>query len=145
MKIRVEYQEDTENEIIIRYNQMNDEILHILSFLKTQSKKICVYKTKDNLIVLEIQKVLYIEALDEKTFVYTVNDVYQTSLTLYEIEARYSGLGYCRISKSMIVNIHQIHALKNIGESRIEVTMNNQEKVLISRHYAPIFREIIGI
>lgn len=145
MKVKVEYQEDIDNEIIIRYSQMNDEILHILSFLKTQSKKICVYKEKNNLIVLEIQKVLYLEALDEKTFVYTSNEVYQTTLTLFEIEARYSGFGYCRISKSMIVNIHQIESLKNIGESRIEVTMSNREKVLISRHYAPIFREVIGI
>lgn len=85
------------------------------------------------------------EALEDNIYVYCDNDVFQTALLLSEIETRFASFGYCRISKSMVVNLHQIDALKNIGNSRIEATMSNNEKVLISRHYAPLLREKLGL
>ena len=36
-------------------------------------------------------------------------------------------------------------SLKNCGAGRIEAVMKSGEKILISRHYAPLLRERLGM
>lgn len=45
----------------------------------------------------------------------------------------------------MVVNLHGIRQLKSCAGSRIEATMRNGEKVIISRHYGPLLRERLGM
>ena len=61
------------------------------------------------------------------------------------MESRYEPLGFCRVSRSMVVNLHGIRQLKRCAGSRIEATMRNEEKVIISRHYGPLLRERLGM
>ena len=83
--------------------------------------------------------------MEDKTFLYTSKDVYQTALNLAEIEGRYESLGFLRISKSVVVNLYAIHSLKSALAGRIEIILKNQEKLIVSRHYAPLLRERIGL
>ena len=46
--------------------------------------------------------------MDEHTFLYTASAFYQTALTLAELEGRYGELGYLRVSKSAVINLHRI-------------------------------------
>lgn len=145
MKIKVEHKDIEENEIILRCKNIDDEMLHILSFLKSRSQKLCAFKDKNDLILLSPDSVFYCEYVDEKVFVYTSEDVLQTALNLLELENNYSDVGYIRISKSMIVNLHKIKSLKSYTSGRIEVFMKNDEKIIVSRHYAPMLRAKLGL
>ena len=88
---------------------------------------------------------LYAESVEERTWLYCERDVQRTALTLSELEARYEPLGFCRVSRSMVVNLHGIRKLKSCADSRIEATMRNGEKVMISRHDGPLLRERLGM
>lgn len=145
MKITVEHMDIDENEIVLRCRSIDDEMLHILSFLKSRSQKICAFKEKNELILLSPEVIYYCESVDEKVFLYCENDVYQTDLNLSELENNYSSVGFLRISKSMVVNLYKIKRLKSYTSGRIEVLMNNDEKIIVSRHYAPILRQKLEI
>ncbi|VYU35367.1 LytTR family transcriptional regulator [Clostridium tertium] len=145
MKITVQHMDIEENEIVLKCKSIDDEMLHILSFLKSRSQKLCVFKEKNELILLSPDSAYYCESVDEKTFIYCEDDVYQTALNLLELENSYSSVGFLRISKSMIVNLYKIKKLKSYTSGRIEVIMKNDEKIIVSRHYAPMLRQKLDI
>jgi len=94
---------------------------------------------------LNVNEILYIESVDRKTFCYTMDNVYELSLKLYEIEEKYGLLDYMRISKACIVNLKRIKSLKPDFGGKILATMDNDEMIYISRQYAPLLKQKIGI
>lgn len=145
MKITVEHGDVLESEIILRCRELDEEMLHILSLLKSGLQTLCAWTEDRQLVLLRPGEVLYAESVEERTWLYCENAVWPTALTLSELEARYEALGFCRISRSMVANLHGIRQLKSCAGNRIEATMRNGERVLISRHYAPLLRERLGM
>lgn len=88
---------------------------------------------------------LYAESVEERTWLYCAQAVWRTALTLTELEARYEAVGFCRVSRAMVVNLHRIRTLKSCAGSRIQATLANGETVVISRRYAPLLRERLGM
>ncbi|MBC8570672.1 LytTR family transcriptional regulator DNA-binding domain-containing protein [Oscillospiraceae bacterium NSJ-54] len=95
--------------------------------------------------LLDTREVLYIDTVDKKTFLYQDKEVYETPLRLYELEERLSGSDFIRISKSAIVNLARVSSLRPEFGGRLELSLENGERVLVSRQYAPALREKIGI
>lgn len=145
MKIKIEHGDYEEHEIVLRCKDVDSEIMRIIAFLNLQTQKLCGWKNREEITMLEFKDVYYAEAMEDKTFLYTVDDVYQTALNLGEIEGRYESLGFLRISKSLVVNLYAIHSLKSAMAGRIEIMLKNKEKLIVSRHYAPLLRERIGL
>jgi len=65
----------------------------------------------------------------------------RATLKLYEIEERLSEAGVFRNSKSQIINISKIASLCPDFGGRIEVTILNGEKLIVSRQYAKNSKE----
>ena len=145
MKITVEHTDVSENEIVLRCRELDDEMLHVLSLLRSGMQTVCGWAEDRQMVFLRPGEVLYVESVEEKTWLYCEDVVWRTALTLAELESRYEALGFCRVSRSMVVNLHGIRQLKSCAGSRIEATMHNGEKVLISRHYGPLLRERLGM
>lgn len=145
MKITVEHSQVEENEVVLRCPALDEEMLGVLSLLRSSLQKLCAWDQEREMVLLRPGEVLYAESVEERTYLYTTGQVYRTALTLGELEARYEALGFCRVSKSMVVDLHQIRSLRSCGAARIEATMKNGEKLMISRHYAPLLRERLGM
>ncbi len=67
------------------------------------------------------------------------------SLPLAELEDRWGDLGLFRCGKSWAVNLHEIRKLKSCPAGKIEALLSTGEKLLISRHYALMLRERLGM
>lgn len=134
-----------ENEILIRCPQIDDEILHVMALLKSHNQRLCVLDEKKQMIFISPSEVFYVESLEDKTFLYVEKMVYQISLTLAELTSKYEEVGFCRIGKSVTVNMHQIEKLRVVQGGRIEITLKNKEKLIVSRHYASLFKQQLGI
>ena len=145
MKIRIEQTSVEENEVILRCAQLDDEMLRVLSLLRSGMQKLLVWNEHREMLPLSVSKVVYCETVEEKTFVYTHDGIYQTALSLAELDDRWGDLGLFRAGKSSVVNLHEIQKLKNCGSGRIEALLTTGEKMVISRHYAPILRERLGL
>lgn len=141
LKIKVEHDNIEENEIILRCKTIDDEMLQILTYLKSQSQKLCVYNDKNEAVLLSPGEVYYCESVDEKVFLYCEEDVYRTPMNLTQLESLYSVLGFLRISKSMVVNLYKIKRLESQTSGRVELYMKNNEKIIVSRRYASLLRQ----
>jgi DNA-binding LytR/AlgR family response regulator len=144
MKILVEHRPGEENEVILRCETLDDEMLEILALLKERSAKITTYKDGEA-FMLSPASVYYVDTADNKTFVYTKEDVYETPYSLFELENRYQNAGFIRIGKSQVVNLRHIEKLKSLPDRRIEVTLESGERLIVSRHYRQVFREKLGM
>ena len=145
MKITVEHVPLEENEVILRCPHLDQEMLWVLSALRSGLQKLCAWDDRCQVTLLSPGEVVYCESVDDRTFLYTPAAVYQTALSLAELEGRYGSLGFFRAGKSSIVNLHRVRALKSQPGGRIEVTLETGEKLVVSRHYAPLLRERLGL
>lgn len=142
MKYSIEQIAKGEDELILRYKRLNEEVEAVLSFMNAPKKKLIGYKD-DAQIVIDYADILYAESVDRKVFVYTKEDIYRTEFTLAALEEVLSTINYFRCSKSMLINIDKIVQLKSLASNRIDATLVNGEHVIISRTYAMEFRKIL--
>lgn len=139
MKYRIERIREGESEVIIRCTEMTQEIEQLLSYLQSPRRKL-VGSRGGAQVVIELADILYIESVDSRTFVYTAKEVLQVEHTLTQLEQLLNTVNFIRCSKSMILNIDKVAALKSLASNRIDATMKNGEHILISRTYASDFR-----
>jgi len=76
-----------ETEIIINCRQADEGIMRILAGLRMYDKKITGLRDGQTFL-LNASDIFYAETVDRKTFLYTAKQVYETPLSLYELEER---------------------------------------------------------
>ena len=93
---------------------------------------------------IPIAEILYFEADAEQVFAYTEKEIFQVHQRLYQVETLSSAAGIIRVSKSHLVNLRKIQSVRTALNSRLYAKMPNGEEVLVSRKYAPAFKERIS-
>lgn len=134
MKVSIIENAGAETEVIIRCDRADDNIRRLAAML--DGRKIPV-RDGDSILLLSPIDVLYCEYVDGGVFAYTTTQVYPARLTLAELDREH---GFFRCSKTMVVNLRAIDALRSGDCGRIIATMCNGEKLIISRHYAVALR-----
>lgn len=142
MKITLQQVNKGNEEIIIKYSRITERIDGIVRYIEGQSGQLLGSKDGQQ-YVISVPKILYLESVEGVTYLYTEKDLYQLNLTLSLFESLYGEEGFFRCSKSMVINIYRIKKLKSMSGNRIDVTMDNDEHVVISRHYAKEFRRTL--
>lgn len=145
MKITVEENPaSTELEIVVRCERMNDQVVRLMERLRLS--EVCLAGTKDGEThILNTRDVLYIDTVERKTFLYTADGIYESSLRLYELEDQLAPMDFLRISKSAVVNFKQIRALRPDLGGRMRLTLSNGEIVVANRQYTPAIKAKLGI
>ncbi|MDL2205679.1 LytTR family transcriptional regulator DNA-binding domain-containing protein [Eubacteriales bacterium OttesenSCG-928-N13] len=144
MKIRVEHVDFEENEIILRCRELDDEMLEVLAVLRERSAKLAGFKDGETHL-MQPSDVLFAEAVDGKTFLYTTDAVLETHRSLFSLQEAYGETGLLRISKSQLCNLHHVAKLKSLPNSRIEITLDNAERLIVSRRYIQDLEEKLGV
>ena len=144
MRILIEVPEkDEEDTVIIKYQSVPTELLDLLRNFKRSTGLLVGYKNKETHKV-SASEIFYIDSVDNKTFMYCTNEVYEAKEKLYEIEELELN-EFLRISKSTILNLKKIDHLKPALSGRLEATLTNGEKVLISRSYVKTLKTAFGV
>lgn len=144
MKIRVEHGPVEENEVVLRCRELDDEMLEVLALLKDRSAKLVARKNGES-FMLQPGDVYYADSVDGKTFVCTRDLVLETGRSLSQLEDAHGEAGFLRISKSQLVNLYRVSSLKSLSNSRVELTLQNAEKLIVSRHYIQNLKEKLGM
>jgi len=144
MKVSLQTDDNlNEIEIVIKCQQPTPRVERIISLLRILDLQLTGKKNGETHI-LDIEQVLYGETVERKLFLYTLDGVYETNLKLYELEERLSSIGFLRISKSTIVNLARVKSLKSDMNRKIRLTLEGNEKLIVSRQYAEIFKKRLG-
>ena len=144
MKIVIEEPLENEEElIVVRCRNMTPELLRLIAQLKAQDALIAF--EGNEIYRVEPSGVYYIESVENKTFLYLKNRMYESKQKLYELEELLSGGDFLRISKSVIVNMRKIKSLSPALSGRFEALLDNGEKIIISRQYMGNLKKLLGI
>ena len=133
-----------DTEVIIRAPHLNNDIERIVAMMRMIDMQIAVRKDNET-VLLDTDKILYVEAVDRKTFVYTNVDTYESELKLYELEQQLVERDFLRISKQSIVNLRKIRSLKTDVNRKIRITLQNGEQIVVSRMYSDELRRKLGL
>ena len=145
MKIEIDIDEKySDTEVVIRANKLDSDVERLVAMMRMVNMQIGVRKN-DETYLLDVEKILYIEAVERKTFVYTSDETYESDLKLYEIEQELLERDFFRISKQSIVNIRMIKSLKSDINRKIRITLRNDEQIVVSRMYSDELRRKLGL
>lgn len=135
---------DQEEEIVIRCHEVNDEVLSIVKKLK-KNDNIILGSNGNEVFRISVKDIFYIESVDNKTFIYCQNQVFDTKARLYELEEKLAGTKMFRCSKAMILNLAKVRSVAPTLNGRFEARLTNGENVIISRQYVPNLKKRLGM
>jgi len=115
----------------------------VLNTLKAQGNLLIAY-VGNEIHRVSPSDILYIETVDNKTFLYCEKNVYETKQKLYELEDM-ANPDFLRISKSAIVNLSKVKSLVPSISGRLEAVLFNGERVVISRQYVNALKKSFGL
>lgn len=92
---------------------------------------------------IPVMDIHYIEAVDNRVFLYSSGEVYETRQKLYELEEILREKYFLRISKSTLLNLMKVSALKPALNGRFQALLHSGEEVIISRKYVPELKKAL--
>ena len=128
----------------IHVPSLTPEIEKIISLMRMMDMQIAV-KKGDETVLLDVGDILYIEAVERNTFIYTEKETYESALKLYEFEQQLSEKDFIRISKQSILNLRKVKSLRSDINRKIRVTLLNDEQIIVSRMYSDELRKRLGV
>lgn len=145
MKIEIDIDERySDIEVEIKAPKLTQDIEKLISLMRMINMQIAVKKDAETYL-LDTEKILYIEAVERSTFVYTEDETYESDLKLYEMEQQLLEQNFSRISKQSIINLKKVKSLKADINRKIRVTLVNGEQIIVSRMYSDELRKRLGI
>lgn len=142
MEINIEVGEDMEDTVItIKCKEHNALVDRMVAALRIIDRQITVYH-EGNMTVLDLEKIMYIESVDRKCFIYTAERLYESGSRLYELEQQLGQYLFVRINKACIVNLKNVESIKTYLDRRLLMTLINGEQLIVSRQYAEGIRGI---
>lgn len=131
-------------QVIIQCKQVDSEVLRLKTHIEAFDARLQAKREKEWCFV-EIAEVLYFEAVENKTFLYTEREVMEVRQKLYELEMMLSEKDFIRTSKSQIININKVKTLQPELNRTILATMCNGERLYISRKYVQALKKLLAV
>lgn len=145
MKIEIDIDERySDTEVTIHARRLTQDVEKLVALMRMVNMQIGVRQGAETYL-LDADKILYIETVDRRTFVYTETDTYESELKLYEIEQELLAHDFLRISKQTVVNMRMIKSLRADIDRKIRVTLKNGEQIVVSRMYSDELRRKLGL
>ena len=142
MKIDIQRITEGEESVIIRYKERTPELNRIIEILEGPDNKLWG-KTEAGSVCIDTSELLYLESVDDRVFAYTGDKVVKVDGTLNSFMTDMDDGSFFRCSKSMVINVNRVKALKSLSSNRIDATMEGGEHIIISRRYASDFRRLL--
>lgn len=144
MRVKINIVKEKDELAVINTSRLSDEILEAKALL--ENKKDTILGVLNGVSYqIDINKIYYIESVDNKTFVSTKTETYESKLKLYEISSYINRITFVRISKQMICNVKKIKHVKSSLNGRMNATLLNDEVVVINRMYVKDLKKAINI
>lgn len=142
MKIDIKQISDGEERVVIRYKNLTPTLNKIITVLNGDDNRLRG-KTDEGEVFFTPDEILYLESVDDKVFAYTGDKVIRIEGSLSTFMNEQEDESFFRCSKSMVINVGRVSALKSLSSNRIDATMESGEHIIISRRYASDFRRLL--
>ena len=134
--IRKQIDPTEEEAVILEYIKWTGEWENLSDYIEGKKRQIIGYGMEKEMYSIQLEDILYFEAVGDLVFAYTGDQVYEIKMRLYQVEETVQQSGILRASKSFLVNVRKIEKVRSVLNGRFMAVMENGEEVLITRHYA---------
>lgn len=130
--------------VTVTCRQLTPDVEKLLTALRIMDNQLTGRKNNE-IYLLDMNEIIYIESIDRKCFIYTVDEIYESDFHLYELEQQLTDCGFLRVSKSFLIHLQKIQSLKADINRKIRITMSNGEQIIASRQYADELKNRLGV
>ena len=123
-------------------HSLSDEVREIVAFVKSRRGQL-TGTLDDRQYEVPVTDIFYIESVDNKVFLYTKDKVYETKQKIYEFESMLQEKYFLRVSKSMLLNLMKVEAIKPALNGRFSAVLRSGEQVIITRKYVPALKRAL--
>ena len=128
--------------IEIQCHSISEEVREIIAFVKSRQGQL-TGTADERQYEIAVSDVFYIESVDNRNFIYTKDKVYETRQKLYELEEILKEKRFLRVSKSTLLNLMKVSAIKPALNSRFTAELQSGEQVVITRKYVPELKKAL--
>ncbi|MBQ1848926.1 MAG: LytTR family transcriptional regulator DNA-binding domain-containing protein [Lachnospiraceae bacterium] len=121
-------------EVEIRCHEMTEEVREIVAFVKTRQGQLTGIQ-EGKQFEIAVSDLAYVEAVDNKVFLYTQKQVYETRQKLYELEELLREKHFLRVSKSLLLNLMKVQSIRPAMNGRMMAVLRGGEEIIITRKY----------
>lgn len=132
-----------EIEVVIKGSKDDQRVKSIYKTLLYYEKTI-VGKLNERYHQVLLNDIYYFDTVDNLTFAYAMNQVYEVNYRLYQLEELLEHDPFLRVNKHTIVNLRKIKVFHSTINGRMDALLKNDERVQISRHYVAQLKEKLG-
>ncbi|HPZ00109.1 MAG TPA: LytTR family DNA-binding domain-containing protein [Clostridiales bacterium] len=131
--------------VVIFTSEITESVRQAAAILESAApnKRIAVTDNKRT-FVLDPEELYMLRVENERTAVYTRTKRFDSGRRLYEFEDTL-GVGFMRISKSVLINLQHLACVEPTLGGLMMVTLKNGCKECISRKYLPAFKKYLGL
>lgn len=145
MKVTIEkIPEVVEEEILVKCHDTESQWVTSVKALQNEGENI-IGKWEDDFFSISLKNIYYFECVDNRSFFYTKDKVFESKLKVYEFEEKTKNAMFFKASKSTVVNIRKIRSVKPFVSGKFELTLLNENKLLVSRLYVNELKKIMGL
>lgn len=143
MEIRVlKIAKSEPEEMEIRCHEVTEEVKEIITFIKSRQGQLTgIIEGKQ--YEIPVTDVYYVEAVDNNVFIYGPSKVFATRQKLYELEGILREKYFLRVSKSLVLNLMKVKAIKPALNGRYSAVLQSGEEIIISRKYVPDLKKAL--
>lgn len=144
MKVNINIDENlVEDRAEFYLQEMTDKITRIAKELTNDNSRLWCYKNSD-IISVKYEEIILIQSENNILMVYTDEDSYEYHGRLYQVKDELPNT-FIEASRSAIFNYQKIDHLEILGSGMIDVILENQMRVGISRRKIRILKERLGL
>lgn len=121
------------------------EVEALLSRLTAENGTLLGFQENGAAVPLAADRILRFYGEEKEVRVQALDGVYTVCQRLYELEERFAGRRFARISRSEIVNLDQVTALDLSLTGTIRVTLRGGTVTYVSRRYVKRIKEVLGL
>lgn len=135
VKVRI-VREDSPELVEIQCHKVDSDVNEIVAFVKSRQGQL-TGSADGKYYEIPVVNLYYIEAVDNRVFLYDAKQVYETKKKLYELEELLAEKNFLRVSKSVLLNLMKVKAIKPAFNGRFIAILASGEEIIISRKYVP--------
>ncbi len=141
MKVTINQNTDCgEDEIIINCSYVDERLKGLIELIRQYSFSMELFNGNESYHI-PLESILYFDSANGRTFAYTIDKIYEAKESLLELEGKLKVTPCVRISKNCILNTAYLVKVQPIVNHRLEATLKNNEKVIVSRNYISVLKE----
>ena len=146
MKVYVEIDEKCEEtEVIIKANQMTDEISRLFYKLSDVEETIITGIQGERAALLKPKDIIRFYSSNQRVYAQTLESEYIVKFRLYELEERLESNSFVRISNTDIINLNQVIDRDLSFKGSICIKLKGNIECFVSRRYLSGIKKVLGL